>query len=523
MYDSEMPPPYREVELKFGVAPEKIGELAAHPRLRALAEGLPVTRQLDSIYFDTDDLALQQRGFALRLRGEGAEWVQTLKRHVTSDPILRTREEYEAPVADRVPDLEAIADPTLRARLVKWIDGRPLVRIFETPVRRTTRRLQLGATSCRLEVDIGEIRARDATAPICELELELEHGDPISLFELAAELNASIGLRVVSESKADRGYLLYAGQRSPARKAEPIALDARMTLADAMARIASGCTGQIIDNLAPALDGVDPEGVHQFRVGIRRLRAALAVFRPVMPKQERKNLRRDLRWLAGEVGRVRDIDVFVEEQIAPAARYVGDPKPLDRLRAQAESLRCGLRAELATTLASNEFAQIAIALGAWLQRISTDGADREARAKRLSEPVSKFAAAALARRYARARTLGARALDGTQADRHALRIELKKLRYASEFFASLYPEKRSRRFIRELERLQDVLGCLNDVATARRLARALVEQSGDTPPLELERGASIIEGWIAQRAARSDASFAKCWKRFRKARAFWNH
>jgi triphosphatase len=215
MYDTEMPPPYREVELKFGVTPEKIGELAAHPRLRALAEGLPVTRQLDSIYFDTDDLALQHRGFALRLRGEGAEWVQTLKRRVTSDPILRTREEYEAPVADRVPDLEAIADPTLRARLVKWIDGRPLVRVFETPVRRTTRRLQLGATSCRLEVDIGEIRARDATAPICELELELEHGDPISLFELAAELNASIGLRVASESKADRGYLLYAGQRSP--------------------------------------------------------------------------------------------------------------------------------------------------------------------------------------------------------------------------------------------------------------------------------------------------------------------
>jgi CHAD domain-containing protein len=53
---------------------------------------------------------------------------------------------------------------------------------------------------------------------------------------------------------------------------------------------------------------------------------------------------------------------------------------------------------------------------------------------------------------------------------HALRKEAKKLRYASEFFAGYFQGKKQRhrhaRFVRSLEKLQDQLGSLNDLATA---------------------------------------------------------
>jgi inorganic triphosphatase YgiF len=516
-----MVPPHLELELRFGLAPERIAELAVCEWLQPRTVAPLVSRQLHSIYFDNDKLSLRRRGFALRVRNDGTGWLQTLKRSAQASPILWARDEYEAPVAFGAPDLDAIPDLEVREQLQKWTRKRALVAIFETRVRRTTRRLQLGATTCLLEIDVGELRARDAVAPICELELELERGDPARLFELAAELNAAIGLRFESDSKADRGYALYAGERAGSQRAAAIELDPQSDLGDGMTRIASSCAAQIVANISAARDGVDPEGVHQLRVGVRRLRAALGAFKEVLPAQEWMSLRRELRWLGIEAGHVRDMDVFVEEQLVPAARFIADPKPLDSLAADAASMRSKLQAELRETLASARFARLMLALGQWLQRFSTEGLGRTVYRERLSRPVSELAAAALARGHARARELGERAASGSIADRHALRIELKKLRYVAEFFAALYPKKRGRRFLREMERLQEVLGCLNDVETARRLAREIAERADAASRSDLERGASVIEGWTAQLAARSEQKLSRCWQRFGAVRPFW--
>ena len=61
-----------------------------------------------------------------------------------------------------------------------------------------------------------------------------------------------------------------------------------------------------------ALEGRDPEGVHDMRVASRRLRAALELFRDVFPKRRLKPLLGDVKRLADALGRVRDLDVMVD-------------------------------------------------------------------------------------------------------------------------------------------------------------------------------------------------------------------
>jgi len=251
------------------------------------------------------------------------------------------------------------------------------------------------------------------------------------------------------------------------------------------------------------------------------LRAAFGLFLSALPEHEWLNLRRELRWLTAELGSVRDLDVFIEQLLVPAAHFVADPKPLDCLQAIAESRRSALQEKLRAKLDSPRVTRLLLVIGQWLQRYSEGGIGRTAYHPVLSQPAAAFASGALEQRYARAEARGAAAANGSMADRHALRIELKKLRYASEFLADLFPRKRARRFIRRLEGLQEVLGSLNDMREARRITRSLVEARGEAPRAELERGAAMVDGWTAQQASRAEQRFAKRWQRFADTEPFW--
>jgi len=516
-----MASPHLEHELRFALDPRQFSDLTRCERLQQLDVGLPIRRELHAIYYDTEKLRLRGRGYALRVRGDGVRWLQTLKCTHGESSIICAREEYEFPVSDPLPDLEGICDATVRDRLRKWTEKRPLRAIFETRMLRTTRRLTAGPSSYLLELDVGEIRAGAAAQSICELELEIERGDAASLLALAVELNASVGLRFVSESKADRGYALFLNERPVAQKSAPIELDRDASLGDAMLASVRGCADQIVANLACAREGLDSEGVHQLRIGVRRLRAALALFKDALPEHEWMNLRRELRWLAGESGPVRDLDVFIEQLVVPATRFVGDPKPLDCLHAVAASRRDALQEAFRRQLDSARFTRLVLVIGQWLQRYGAQGIGRCAYRARLAQPAADFASRALDQRYARAEALGATAVSGSLVDRHALRIELKKLRYTSEFLTGLFPKKRGRRFIRELEGLQSVLGSLSDVRMARRVARSLCEVRCDAPRAQLEHGATLMDGWTAQQASLAEQTLASRWERFAETKAFW--
>jgi CHAD domain-containing protein len=138
---------------------------------------------------------------------------------------------------------------------------------------------------------------------------------------------------------------------------------------------------------------------------------------------------------------------------------------------------------------------------------------------RLAAPVTGLAQAALDKAWKKARK---RARDIEQLDaehRHELRKQLKELRYAVEFLAPLYQEKRIEPFLKRLKKLQDVFGELNDAATVKLMF------SGDDAPLAKEASAQRAIGWLigaAQARAEHGWDGAKAlWKDLEDTRPFW--
>ena len=115
-----------------------------------------------------------------------------------------------------------------------------------------------------------------------------------------------------------------------------------------------------------------------------------------------------------------------------------------------------------------------------------------------------------ARRLAKA---ARRLANGGVDERHAIRIAAKKLRYATEFFATLFPARRARVYRKALAVLQDELGAFNDAAVAPRVAAAL---AGPTAAATV-----AIESWSAGRAGASGRGIAAAWSAFEAVAPFW--
>jgi triphosphatase len=514
-------PAGREIELKLELSEADLHRLQADPRIRELAIGRAVTRSLRSVYFDTRDLDLARRRIGLRLRRVGGAQIQTVKTRGTATAGLFDRGEYEAPVAGDRPDLDAIPDAAVRAQLQRELAGRTLEPIFETEMRRTRRLMREDGDEWTLDADIGEVRAGDRTEPICEIELELRSGDPSRLYALALELHDRYDVRPGVVTKAERGYALVTGARPQPRRAETIQLSADDSLEVAIARIVEGCLEQILANAEPAAGGVDPEGVHQMRVGVRRLRSALSAFKRVLPLAQVRALSTNLRWLGAELGAARDLDVFIEEILDPLLRSRPDDPALKRLRDAAYEQRLASQDAVRGAIESRRFSRLVLEIGHWVSRAAWREQPLSEAAAQLFQPAEVFAHRLLAKRHRKARRLGRGIANAPLATKHELRILLKKLRYSTEFFRTLYPKEPSDRYIRRLSKLQNVLGHLNDVATAERLLDRLLDQLADDVRAEHHRAAGFVSGWCAQIAHRADRRLARQWKAFEGTRRFW--
>jgi CHAD domain-containing protein len=366
------------------------------------------------------------------------------------------------------------------------------------------------------------VRTRAGSEPIHELELELLCGDASALFEIALELAESVSLRPAVASKAERGLARLTGLAPAPRKAEPVVLAPDATVDDAVAATLGECQRQILANRAPSEAGDDPEGVHQLRVGIRRLRSALGLFKSVLPAEERASLRDELRWVQGELGPARDLDVFLAERIEPllAERGTGsragvDAGALKRLRDEAAHLRAEAYAGVRAALGSARFARLLLRLGAWQSGRGWREQPLSESSARLFAPAHEFARELLESRARKAHALGVDLPSRSAPELHALRIRLKKLRYAADFLQSLFPHpKRARRYLRRLARLQDTLGHLNDVAVAERLLAVLLERLGSDAGIAHQRAAGFATGWAAHSAHAALADLPRRFERF---------
>ncbi len=516
-----MLPPDREIELKLELTPGDAARLLEHPAVRRSASGPPQVENLLSVYFDTPDHALARAGIGVRLRRSGGAQVQTVKSGEDAAAGLFERGEVEVAMSGDHPDLDAIPDEALRARILTALAGQPLEPVFETEMRRTRCVLRDGEDEWHLDLDEGLVRAGEASERFCELELELRHGEVSRLYELALELSHSFDLVPGTRTKAERGYALRSGEHPTARKAPAVLLTSRATLDTTLRAVARSCLAQIGGNLVAAWDGIDPEGVHQMRVGVRRMRSVFSVFQPVLPAEATRVLRDPLRWLAAELGAVRDLDVFIDELLVPLFGVRGDDPAQKRLRDAAEQLREERKQELRKALRSRRQTRLLLELGHWISRAAWREQALSESSALLFQRADVFAGGVLSRLQRKAEKQGHEAVTGPPVARHQLRIALKKLRYACEFFRGLYPKKDVRRYLRRLSRLQDLLGALNDIVTAGRVLEELLSRVGPEEAASLARAAGFIEGFAARQDEIALRQLAAQWARFQRTRPFW--
>ena len=212
--------------------------------------------------------------------------------------------------------------------------------------------------------------------------------------------------------------------------------------------VALAALAQIEGNARGVLLSDDPEFLHQVRVGMRRLRAALRAFRGILVRKEARRVIRALRKLSPRLGAARDWDVLV-------GRLAADRHSPGLLR-KAQARRAAARRAARRALVSRRFASIG-------PRVRTLGTTAS------SATLAQFGAAALTRAHRKLMSEVRGADWADPAARHACRIRVKRLRYSCEFFAPAFPARRVSPYIAELKALQDILGALNDISVGRRL------------------------------------------------------
>ena len=287
-----------------------------------------------------------------------------------------------------------------------------------------------------------------------------------------------------------------------------------LTVAAAFGFVLGHLADVILFNAPLAAAGRDgPEPVHEMRVAVRRLRSAIAVFRPAggCPAIDAASL--GLKALADRLAPARDWDVFVAETAVNVAKALPDDPSLRRLRAAAERRRRHAYAELRAWLATPDFRRLGIALAglaggrAWMAPLEPK------QLATLALGLDEFASRALARRLHRLASAG-KAIEHLDPEAlHAIRLHAKRMRYVAEVFAPLYPGKPTRRFMRRLATLQDRLGRLNDGSVANGLLGELGARA---------HAAGLVRGFLAARSDDTRGRIARAWERFHRLEPFWS-
>lgn len=444
----------QEVELKLALSLADAERIADS----GLLLGKPEEMHLVSNYFDTPDQLLRQAGFSLRIRSNGKRRIQTAKADGGRAAGLFSRREWEKEATGDFPVVEE-GTPLAEAVAGRMSELQPA---FEVAVIRDKWNVTEDCSHIEVVLDRGSILCGKEHVPICELELELKAGDPADLFALARRLDAIAPLRLSVLSKGERGYRTLAPMKG-AIKAELVSLSSDMTAAQAFQSIAHNCLRQYRLNEDQLLVEGDHRAIHQARVALRRLRSAFNLFKPMLRGKRLKRFTDELRWLSSHLGQVRNLDV-----VMAACEST-------RLQHRLMEARSAAYAELRTVLMSERCRALMLDLAEWLS--TGQWLEKRKRSGLRDQAATGFAQQALEQLcdHVLADGQGLEQLDDEA--RHEVRKAAKRLRYGAEFFAVLFDQGKQRkqriRFLAALEKLQDNLGALNDLAVRQEVISQL--------------------------------------------------
>jgi inorganic triphosphatase YgiF len=513
-----------EIELRFSVKPKDLSRLKTAHAL-GVAAGPPATQRLSSVYYDTPTLDLAKAGWSLRVRKAGRQYLQTIKSKNVG-ALASERAEIQWPIPSNIPDLANIPDVEARSQVAQIADGVAVQPILQTEIQRTTRVLKTPTgEQIELALDKGEIRTLmngRSVLPVNEIELELKNGSRLALYEVARRLSETAPLVLATESKAERGLRALKGDGLSPKKAGRVEFARTSRAEEAFRAVLTHCLAHIVANVGAISEARDPEGVHQLRVGLRRLRAALSAFGPAFRVPALRDLGERAKTLAERLGETRELDVFAHVLLAPIEEEMERPG-VKTLRLALDEVRGESWDRAVRLVCSETFTAFVLDLAAAIEaRVWRAGATPE-RFEQFLRPARSLAAKSLDRIEKKAGRRAKHISELDTAQRHRLRIALKRLRYTAEFFAPVFGQKRVTPYLRRLSQLQDLFGILSDAATADRILRLIRTRSEDAGEPERCEAAGFVQGWHSGRIAPTWKKARKRWKRFAKTDPFWRN
>jgi triphosphatase len=417
------------------------------------------TSTLQSTNFDTLDHRLRAKGLSLLVTRTGAGWLQTVTTGTDGHDGVSCP--VEAKVKGPRPDIAAITDKGVRKQVKKAIGKKPLVPLIETA------------------------------------EIELVSGNGMD--------HGAEDTSVHSDAKL-----------KPLKASAPH-LDPTQSTAEALRQLFQVATDQILHNWAVVLNSDDADGVHEMRIGLRRLRSALRVVRPVPDNEALREFNLIARNLARLVGEIRDADVLALEIVAPAAAKRSYDPGLASLKDVLDNKRAFCREKVRGELKVEKWCSQKLKLARLPEDIERIVAETSSKAR--AKTIGTLSRKALQKLWRKVAKLGQRLDELTIQERHEMRKDVKALRYATEVLAPLYRTKDVTRFTKKLQRLQDAFGYLNDIALAEQLAHLHASGFEDDPGLQ--RAVGYVIGWHTVRAEHAAKDARTGWKQLAKTPQFW--
>lgn len=498
-----------EIELSLSLPPSQNADFKRKVAKLLPHASKPVEQPLVSIYYDTPALDLSQRRMGLRLRQQGTQWIQTVKFGQKGGGGLNARTEVEHITHGQMLELANIGHEEARDFLCDDKIATRLQPTFTTRVRRTQWEIEdKQGNVVELALDVGHVECDDRQEVINEIEIELKQGDVEAVFAVALVLARNFALLPQQRSKAERGYRLFGQVPTTAVGAQTPHLTPDMTPFEARRVVMLECLRHLQFNLVELGQGDDMEFVHQARVAIRRMRSAEKAFAALPSDSVWNQLEAKLQALGLQLGEIRDRDVLVRETMAAVKSAFKDKvelEPLEkRLMAQREALMQAMRDDLA----SPRIGMLLLQVLHWLQQ---DPPQTDNPAK-----LRTFARDALARRAGTVDKLARRWAKLDEEERHTLRKQVKKLRYAAEFYAPLYDADKVKKYLASQQAIQKVLGTINDAAVCRHMLQTLGSQY---PAMAFAGG--LVAGWHEHVGALAAEKTEQALADLKEARPFW--
>ncbi|WP_298878395.1 CYTH and CHAD domain-containing protein [uncultured Bradyrhizobium sp.] len=511
----DVAPHASEIELKLLVASDRLADFNDAPVIAANARNKGTRKHLKAVYYDTPKRALRREGFSFRVRQSGTRFTQTVKTESSNDPLRRG--EWEAAVPSMAPDI-ALAMPLVSDKLRADLERHPVEAVFSSDIHRHQRLVDLPSGTIEIAFDQGQLTSGDRTQPVSEIELELKSGSPSAIWELALRLAEHGPVKPSIRTKSARGFDLAADAPPRAPKPPKLRLDPSISLDQAFSEILRSCLLHLLQSLPAAEDGRDPEGMHQLRVALRRLRSAFDLMRSVVSVAKLDLMRAEAKWLAGSLSGARDWDVFRQDTLRTVADGCPSVAGFDALGALADERRASCYEAARLALADRRCQSFVIGLGAWIEARGWRSDVTPEGLAQLAEPAINFARNILSTQHAKVLKRGRKFKSLPTEERHRVRLAAKKLRYVADFLLPLCGHAKSaKRFSRRLTDLQQELGVYNDMATTTSLLADV--DAGSTGS---GMAAAAIAGWQAHAMVGVEARLLKAWSEFTGAKVPWS-